>query len=126
MIRIPRDPVLPLSADVRSSDSRHRAGVLRVSSGGLRVRLIRPVAKGDPFVAEQYAKTVTEMARRHRREVARLVQEVSAAESLAEVERIKAELAAAQDRYEAALMAETIALQARNDRLAAKLRTLES
>ena len=77
-------------------------------------------------MAEQYAKTVTEMARRHRREVARLVQEVSAAESLAEVERIKAELAAAQDRYEAALMAETIALQARNDRLAAKLRTLES
>ncbi len=77
-------------------------------------------------MAEDYAKSVAEMARRHRREVAGLVDEMRTAETLDEVARIKAELTAAQDRYEAVLMAETIALQARNDQLAAKLRTLEN
>lgn len=76
-------------------------------------------------MAEQYAKTVTEMAKLHRREVGRLVAAMSTAETLDEVERIKAELTAAQDEYEAVLMAETIALQARNDQLAAQLRALE-
>ena len=48
------------------------------------------------------------------------------ADTLDELERIKAELTAAQDRHETVLMAETIALQARNDQLAAKLRELEN
>ena len=76
-------------------------------------------------MAEQYAKTVTATAKLHRREVARLVAAMSTAETLDEVERIKAELTTAQDQYEAILMAETIALQTRNDQLVAKLRALE-
>ncbi len=96
-------------------------------AGRIQFRLaVRPERRGISFVAEDYAKSVAEMARRHRREVAGLVDEMRTAETLDEVARIKAELTAAQDRYEAVLMAETIALQARNDQLAAKLRTLEN
>ena len=75
-------------------------------------------------MAEEYAKTVAVLARRQRHEVAGLIEEMRTAETLDDAERIKAELTAAQDRYEAVLMAETIAVQARNDQLVAKLRTL--
>ena len=43
-------------------------------------------------MAEEYAKSVAEMARRHRREVAGLVDEMRSAETLDEVARIRAEL----------------------------------
>jgi hypothetical protein len=76
-------------------------------------------------VAEHYAKAVAEAARHHRRAVARLVDEMRVAETLADAERIKADLTTSQDHYEAVLMKETIALQARNDRLVARLRQLQ-
>jgi hypothetical protein len=77
------------------------------------------------IAADEYAKTVTEAARLHRREVARLVDEMRVAETLAEAARIKTELAAVQHRYESVLMVETIAMQAHNDQLAAELRMVD-
>ena len=44
---------------------------------------------------------------------------------MATAERIKAQLATVQYEYEAVLMTETIAMQARNDQLAAELRELD-
>ena len=76
-------------------------------------------------MAEHYAKAVADAARLHRRAVARLVDEMRVAETLADAERIKADLTISQDRYEAVLMKETIALQSRNDRLVAELRQLQ-
>ena len=75
--------------------------------------------------ADEYAKAVTEAAGIHRRAVARLVSELLGAETMAAAERIKAQLTTVQYEYEAVLMTETIAMQARNDQLAAELRELD-
>ena len=74
------------------------------------------------LAADDYANAATEAAGIHRCEVARLIAELMDAETLAAAARIKVELTAVQDRYEAVLMAETIAIQARNDQYAAELR----
>ncbi len=51
--------------------------------------------------------------------------ELLGAETMAAAERIKVQLTTVQNRYEAVLMTETIAMQARNDQLAAELRELD-
>ncbi len=76
-------------------------------------------------MADEYARAVVEAARLDRRTVARLVNEMSTAEGLVDVERIEADLTTTQNQYEAILMTETIAVQARNDQLEARLSTLE-
>jgi hypothetical protein len=75
-------------------------------------------------VAEEFVRVVMEAARAHRRTVAQLVDELRVAGTLADVEQIKAQLTQATDRYEAVLMTATIGVQARNDRLAARLKEL--
>jgi hypothetical protein len=75
-------------------------------------------------VAEEFVQAVMEAARAHRRIVAHLVDELRVAETLADVEQIKAQLTQATDRYEAVLMSATIGVQARNDRLTARLKEL--
>ena len=72
-----------------------------------------------------YAKAVMEAARLHKCLIARLVEEMRVVETLAGAERIKAELMAAQDQYEAILMTEMIAVKARTDWLAVQLREFE-
>ena len=47
-------------------------------------------------MADEYADAVTKAARLHRRSVARLVEEVSTAENLSDVEPTKAELTTAK------------------------------
>ena len=66
-----------------------------------------------------------EAARLHKCLIARLVEEMRVVETLAGAERIKAELMAAQDQYEAILMTEMIAVKARTDWLAVQLREFE-
>ena len=76
------------------------------------------------IAADEYAKAVTEAAGIHRCEVARLLASLLDAETMAAAARIKAELTTVQSEYEAVLMTETMAMQARNDQLAAELREL--
>ena len=72
------------------------------------------------IAADKYAKAVTEAAEIHRGAVARLLADLMNAESMAEAARIKVELTTVQSRYETVLMSETIAMQARNDQVAAE------
>jgi hypothetical protein len=76
------------------------------------------------IAADEYAKAVTEAVRLRRCEVVRLVDAMRSAETLADAARIETELTTVQEQYEAALMTETIALQAHNDQLGAELRSL--
>ena len=77
------------------------------------------------FAGEEYANAVTEAAGVHRCAVARLVSELLNAETMAAAARIKVQLTAVQNQYEAALMEETIALQARHDHPGAQLEDLD-
>jgi len=65
------------------------------------------------FAGDEYANAVTEAAGVHRCAVARLVSELLNAETMAAAARIKVQLTAVQNQYEAALIEETVALQAR-------------
>ena len=76
------------------------------------------------IAADDYAKSVTDTVRLRRCEVVRLVEAMWVAETLADAARIETELTAVQEQYEAALMAETIAMQAHNDQLGGELRSL--
>ena len=77
------------------------------------------------FAGDEYANAVTEAAGVHRCAVARLVSELLNAETMAAAARIKVQLTAVQNQYEAALMEETIALQARHDHPGAQLEDLD-
>ena len=81
--------------------------------------------RGVTIAADEYARAVTEAAVIHRCAVARLISKLMDAETMAADARIKVELRAVQDQYESVLMTETIAMQARNDQLAAELRELD-
>ena len=76
------------------------------------------------IAADEYAKAVTEAAGIYRSRGSRLLASLLDAETMAAAARIKAELTAVQNEYETVLMTETIAMQARNDQLAAEPREI--